>query len=203
MIFKDRIDAANQLKTHLEKYKNNDVVILAILKGGIIIADILAKYLNAKLNILICKKITIEEYPELAIGSICLNEVFINEDIKTEKNILDLAIKKTLKDYKKKEKLYTPLKNEDIQDKTVIIADDGIATGSTILSSIKFLKNKAKKIIVTSPVASNIASIKIKPLVDEFICLNISNDFFSVSQFYENFDPISDKQVIEVLKNQK
>jgi predicted phosphoribosyltransferase len=202
MIFKDRIDAANKLKQPLEKYKNKDVIILALLKGGIIIADILAKYLNTKLDILICKKITMDEYPQLAIGSICLNEIFINNDIKVEKNKLDLAIKKALDEYKKKEKLYSFFKKTNIRNKIVIIVDDGIATGSTVLSAIQALKNKTKEIIIATPIASNLATNKIKPLVDGYICLDIPDDFFSVSQFYENFDQIDDEKVLEILKNQ-
>ncbi|NGX56050.1 MAG: putative phosphoribosyl transferase [Candidatus Anoxychlamydiales bacterium] len=205
MYFKDRIDAANKLKIALEKYKNKDVVVLALLRGGIIIADIIATYLNAKLDIIICKKLSSPDSSELAIGSICSNEVYLNEDLIKNLNINKDYIEKEIERKKNecitKEKLYRNYNQIDITNKTIILVDDGIATGSTIISAINALKNKAKKIVIASPVTSIEASKKIKQLVDDFICLNIPSDFFSISEFYEDFEQIDDCKVTEILKN--
>ncbi|NGX29112.1 MAG: putative phosphoribosyl transferase, partial [Candidatus Anoxychlamydiales bacterium] len=160
MLFKNREDAANKLSLALKKYKNDkDTIILALPRGGVVIGDIIAKKLNIPLDVIIPKKIISRSFEELAIGAICEETIYLNEQLIKDLNISDEYIQKELQKAKndalKKNKLYRKNKGFlDLNDKTVLLVDDGIATGATIIAAIEAIKvKKAKRIIVASPLA--------------------------------------------------
>ena len=200
---KNRQHAALRLVKELEIYKDTNAIVLAIPRGGIPIGYYIAQELRVPLEIILSKKIGYPNNPEFAIGSVTLQGVVVDEKFSTEfKDYIDIESKKILEALKSKFALYMGnLKPADLINKTVIIVDDGIATGNTIMATIQAVKkSNPKKIIVAVPVSPIESARKLSVMVDEFICLQIPKVFFGVGQFYEDFSQVSDEEVIEYLK---
>ena len=204
-MYKDRNEAGNLLALKLEKYSKTDAIILAIPRGGIPLGFIISKKLNLPLEIVLSKKIGHPLHKEYAIGAVTLKSrilseaaadispLYIDEEIKNIRSLL----KKRYADYHGDRK---PLQ---LKDKTLILVDDGIATGNTMLSIIKMLHDeKPNKIVVAIPVAPNdsIKKLQASPYVDEVICPLIPDYFQAVGQFYQNFDQVEDMEVRQLLK---
>lgn len=201
MIFKDRFDAGEKLAQALKKYKDKDAVILAIPRGGLEIGNVVAKKLKLPLDVVLTKKIGHPLHKEYAIGAVSL-EGSIVSDPNIPKDMVDEEIKRLQSDLKKKYKLYVgKRKPVDIKDKIVIIVDDGIATGRTMLVTIDLVKHhNPKKVIVAIPVGAPDSIETLKERV-EVVCLSAPFGFFAVGQFYANFDQVSDESAIELLND--
>jgi putative phosphoribosyl transferase len=202
MYFIDRYDAAMQLAQHLEKYKNDEGVILAVPRGGVPIGYHLAKHLNFELDLLMTKKLGHPANEEYAIGAVGLEDSIIEE---TDNIPAEYLEKQTARIREQLKKRYREFMNRDdpvdLQDKTVIVVDDGIATGRTILATLKMLRSKRpRKLVVAVPVASPQAAERIKKEVDDFICLYTPSPFYGVGRFYADFSETDDEQVTELLK---
>jgi len=203
MLFDDRYDAAQKLIPFLEKYKNTPGVVFAVPRGGVSIGYYIAKHYNFPLELLLTKKIGHPLSNELAVGAVSMEDHIIDErhdlpdsyiegEVEKIKNSLNEHYKKFMGD----EHHPTDLKN-----KTVIIVDDGIATGNTMLAAIKIIrKQNPKKIVVAVPVAPPDTVEKIQEYADDFICLFTPDDFFGVGQFYEDFSTVSDEAVVQLFK---
>jgi putative phosphoribosyl transferase len=202
MMFANRYDAALQLMARLEKYKNERGVVLAVPRGGVPIGYYIATSYNMPLELLMAKKIGHPLSSELAIGAVDLEDHFLDERFNVSDSYIQSeikAIRDTLK--QRYHKYMGEHKPVDVAGKIVIITDDGIASGNTILSAIRIMRRKyPRKIVVAVPVAPRDTAGKIAPLVDDFICLHIADDLLGVSQYYEDFDQVSDDDVIQFLK---
>lgn len=217
--FHDRKEAGQLLADKLKLYiknafssevKKESFIVMAIPRGGVILGDIVASELNVDLDIIICKKIGAENNPELAIGAVMADGSYIiNEDIVNRINISLGYISKQVELQKNEieRRLMEFRGNKEyhnkIKDRTIILIDDGIATGATILAAVKWLKEKqfSKKLIVAVPVApleSNILD-KLNRIVDKVIVIFSPYDFAAVGQFYKHFDQVSDKEVKEIM----
>jgi predicted phosphoribosyltransferase len=201
-MFKDRYDAAKQLVVRLEKYKNKNGIILAVPRGGVPLGYEVAKTLDLPLEIILSKKIGHPSNPEFAIGSVTLNGPIIDESAKeVSKEYIKTESERILKTLKEKFKLFMGnRKPTELKDKTVIIVDDGIATGNTILATIEAIKkSKPKEIVIAVPVAPPSTIRRLSGFADEVICLLTPENFMGVGQFYENFSQVSDEEVIQLL----
>lgn len=201
IIFQDRIDAGLALSRHLQHYKGVDGVTLAVPRGGVPVAFPVARILEMPLEIILSKKIGHPLHKEFAIGAVSLtgrviapNALATAEYIQQEtKSIREQLRAMYLKYMGNKEP--TP-----VRGKTVIIIDDGVATGHTMLSTIEMIRNEApKKVVIAVPVASQQAAEKLSEEADEFICVWIPSHFRSVGEFYEDFTQVSDEEVIKML----
>lgn len=201
MIFKNRLDAAMQLVPYLEKYKNKEGIVLAVPRGGVPLGFYLAKELELPLDLLMSKKLGHPLNPEYAIGAVSLEDSFIEDEIDVPDGYLENEILKIRRQLEERySKFMHGKKHADIKDKIVIIVDDGIATGRTIIASIKMLRNNnPKKIVVAVPVSPPESAVKLKKLVDEFICLHTPHDFYGVGAFYEDFSEVTDDEVLQLL----
>lgn len=202
MMFKDRYEAGKQLAEKLSKYKNKkEVIVLGIPRGGIEVAFAIAKKLKAKLSMIITKKIAYPTNPEFAIGAASIEGYVIDEGYTHNgEKYMKNEIKKIMKEIKGRYKKYIR-KVPRLNDKIVIIVDDGLATGHTTMAAVKYARSKnPKKIIVAVPVASQEAYEKVKKISDEIICLNIPTAFFAVGNFYQNFEQLTDEDVVSYLK---
>lgn len=202
-IFKDRNDAAKRLADKLKKYKNEDGVILAIPRGGVPIGYYIAEDLDLPLEIVLSKKIGHPNNSEFAIGSVSLQGVVIDESVTgIPKDYIERESNRILEVLEEKFKLFMgDCKLTDLKNRTVIIVDDGVATGNTIMATINAVKKSyPKKIIVAVPVSPIESARKLSVMVDEFICLQIPKVFFGVGQFYDDFSQVSDEEVMEYLK---
>ena len=208
-MFKNRHDAGKRLADKLKKYKEKkDVVVLALPRGGIVIGYEIAKKLNLKLDIILVQKIGAPNNPELGIGALSEGGVSY-----LEKNIIKhLGLKK--QDVKKaKEIAYFKLKIRiskyrinrpllSLKGKIIILVDDGLATGVTAQAAIKFIKkHNPKKIIFASPVSSYESLETIKKKISETVSLLSPFDLFSIGYYYNDFNQVEDKQVLDMLND--
>lgn len=208
MIFKNREQAGNLLLDKLAEYKGLNPLILAIPRGAIKMAAIVQEGLQGELGVILVHKIGAPGNPEFAIASIGLSGTIYRQSSIESLGIPESYVlaegRRQLSTLKARFKSYG-LNEEHYQNlftnRIVIIIDDGIATGATVLSAIQEVKTqKPNKIIVAAAVASGDAVEKITPEADELVILHISNEFYAVSQFYQNFSQISDEEVIAILK---
>jgi len=214
MFFQDRIDAAKKLASALEHYKAApDTVILAIPRGSLEMGYQLSQDLNLPLDIVVTKKIPAPENEEYAIGAVAPDgEVMMSQEIISAYNVpssyIEEAKKKLLeKMHERYERYRREISQQDeskipsFKGKTVIIVDDGIATGFTMKAAIHYLKReKVKKVVVAVPVSAPDSAQEIKSMVDELICLDTPAFFGAVGQFYENFPQVSDEEAANFLK---
>jgi|SRR3989338_9235578 len=210
-IFKDRQSAGKLLTKHLQEYKGTDnVVVLAIPRGGVVVAKEVASDLNLALDIIVTRKIGAPMQPELALGAVDADgEVVWDERMINDLGlkIEDLAdtVKKEVEEIKRREKEYRherPGLAKLIEGKEIILVDDGIATGATTLAAVNYLKrHKAAKIVLAIPVASQEAANKLSEKVDQLIILETPEYFQAVGQFYEEFGEVTDEEVVELLNH--
>ncbi|SRR6266498_604137 len=189
MYFIDRYDAAMQLAPHLEKYKNQEGVILAVPRGGVPIGYYLAKHLDFPLDLLMTKKLGHPANEEFAIGAVGIEDSIIEETFMMPEEYIEEETKRIRKELiERYKKFMGDSEPVNIRNKIVIVVDDGIATGRTILATLKMLRSKhPKKLVVAVPVASIEAVERIKKEVDNFIFLYTPELFFGVGGFYEDF----------------
>ena len=204
-MYNDRIEAGLLLAKLLDKYKHQNGVVLTVPRGGVPIGYIVARELQLPLDLLLTKKLGHPANSEYAIGAVSLNDQFIVP----HKDVSEEYIKaETQKIRKRLKEMYVKFMGDkepvQLEGKIVIVIDDGIATGNTLLSTIGMLrKSNPKKIVVAVPVASDSAFEKLKKEVDEIICPLIPDFFYGVGGFYENFYQVSDEEVISYLKKLK
>lgn len=196
--FYNRSEAGRRLLSMLRKYQNIPGVILAVPRGGIPVAYEVAKELNIPLEIVLVKKLGHPANNEYAIGAVGLHDSFVipHEDV-TEQYIGEETKRVRRRLMEMKKKFMGDKDPENIKGKTVIIIDDGIATGNTLLATIRILrKSHPAKIIVAAPVASQSAIEKLRKEADEIVTLMIPETFYGVGAFYEDFRQLTDEKVI-------
>jgi putative phosphoribosyl transferase len=211
MLFKDRRDAGRQLVPQLIKYKDQkDVLVLGLARGGMVTAHEVAVGLNVPLNVVVVRKIGAPGNEELALGAIAeLGEGIFNEQLIGILGVSHDYLKKEMERQKKflKDRLDLYRGNSPapvIKGKTVILVDDGIATGASMRVAIKSVRDAgAKKIVLAVPVAAPDSLRKIQKEVDEVACLSSPIFFEAVGEFYRAFEQTSDEEVIHLLASAK
>lgn len=208
MIFENRTEAGKVLATKLVGLKEEkNLLILAIPRGGVVIGKELATRLNCPLDVIITKKIGAPGNPELAVGAVgAIGEPVIDEQLAVQvgadEKYLQYSILKIKSEIDRREKEFRlgkpPL---ELRNKMVILADDGVATGATMLAAIDLIRQQEpKKIIVAVPVIAKDSLEKVEKLADEVVFLEAPDLFFAVGQFYKDFGQVSDEEVVELLK---
>lgn len=207
-MFKDRVDAGVQLASRLKEYKGKEaVLVLALPRGGVVTGYEIAKSLNVPLDIVIVRKIGFPGQPELGIGAVSeTGTTVMNENIISaygiSKEYIEREMSKQKEEISRRVKLYRKGKRlSGLEGKTVILVDDGVATGATMKVAIATLKEeKLKKLIVALPVAPPGTAEEIEKMVDEFICIETPDDFMAVGSYYYDFTQVSDEEVVELLE---
>jgi predicted phosphoribosyltransferase len=202
MFFLNRYDAAMKLAPLLEKYKNEEGVILAVPRGGVPIGYYLAKHFDFPLDLLMTKKIGHPAHKEFAIGAVGMEDSVVDNLYNIPQYYIDREInriRRSLIDRYKK--FMGDRETIDIKNKIVIVVDDGVATGKTILVTLKLLRSRhPKKLVVAVPVSSVEAAKRISRKADEFISLYTPEPFYGVGGFYEDFSETTDEEVMALLK---
>lgn len=207
-MFANRVDAGRRLATKLARFANReDVVVLGIPRGGVPVAFEVARAIHAPLDILLARKLGVPGERELAMGAIAsggariLNRRLIAKLGITEEQVAE-TIAEQEAELQRREELYRGVRpGIAIQDKTIILVDDGIATGSSMLAAIEALRTlHPNKIVVAVPVAPTHAETDIGNVADEFICLDQPEWFLSIGQFYEDFSQVDDLEVRALLE---
>ena len=204
-MFKDRKEAGEKLAKRLEKYKNKRVLVLAIPKGGVEVGYEVAKYLNADFSLVISRKLPLPYNPEAGFGAIAENGssfIFDWAEKELSKSEIEKIKKQQKSEIKRRIKILRKGKPlPKISGRIVILIDDGLAMGSTMIATIMLCKKKkAKKIIVAVPVAGESVADNIKKMVDEIIILEKPKFFQAVAQAYENWYDVSDREVLEIME---
>ena len=205
-MFLDRVEAGQKLAEKLLKYKEMGPIVLAIPRGGVVVASEVASALSCGLDLVIPRKIGAPNNPELAVGALAKEgAVILNKELTKSLNIspdyLREEIEKQVIEIKRRRQKYLGDRSSlDLRGKTVILVDDGLATGYTSLAAIKAVReDKPEKIVLAVPVAPREAIERLKNEVDELICLETPELFFAVGQFYYDFSQTTDEQVAEIL----
>ena len=207
-MFNDRSDAGIQLASRLKEYKDKEgVLVLALPRGGVVTGYEIARHLNAPLDIVIVRKIGFPGQPELAIGAVSeTGTVVLNDYIISgygvSKEYIESEVSRQKEEIARRVKLYRKGKwLSGLEGKTVILVDDGIATGATMKVAIATLREeKLNKLVVALPVAPSSVAEEIEKIVDEFICIETPLDFMAVGSYYYDFTQVSDKEVVELLR---
>lgn len=208
-VFEDRTDAGKSLSEKLLKYKGTDGIILAIPSGGVPVGTVIAYTLNLPMDLIIVRKIQIPYNPEAGFGAMNPDgEVIINEEllnrIRLTEDEIKTQTKKTLGIIKRRN---TRFRGENpfpsLKDKIVIVADDGLASGYTMLAAVRFIKRMMPgKVVVAVPTGSERAVDFILPEVDELICLNVRSGFtFAVADAYRKWYDLTDDEVTTLVKD--
>lgn len=206
MIFRDRLDAARHVASALEDYRSEHPLILGIPRGGVPLAKYVAGRLGTDMDLVMVRKIGAPGNPEFAIGSVTeFGDIYASEAVEAygipESYIRETADRE-LDKIASRRKTFGSLKEPvDPSGRTVIIIDDGIATGSTMISAIRSVRARnAKKVVVATPVASRQAIRSLRGEADEVVCVHEPEAFFGVSGFYEDFHQLSDADVARMLR---
>ncbi len=206
MLFLNRDDAAQQLARHLQNYRGQRPLVLAIPRGAVPMAKTIAAALDGEVDVVLVRKLRAPGNPELAIGSI---------DETGWTYLADYALQMAAPDHIEREKQtqldvmrqrraqYTPVRPPlDPAGRTVIIVDDGLATGATMIAALHAIRaKKPKKLVCAVPVAPPDTLEKVRPYADEMVCLHAPEMFYAVGQFYADFPQVSDEEVMALLES--
>jgi len=207
-MFKDRKEAGNKLALKLDKYKNQNVLVLAIPRGGVEVGFEVAVYLNSDFDILVSRKLPIPYNPEAGFGAIAEDgSAYIYKDASlwVQKNEIERIKKEQINEIKRRiEVLRGGRPLTAVESRVIILIDDGLAMGSTMRASIQYCRNKnAKKVIVAVPVSGEDVFYEIKQLVDDAYILEMPYNFMAVAQAYLNWYDVTDEDVIELMEKWK
>lgn len=201
-MFRDRIEAGLLLAAKLKKYQGDPGVILAVPRGGVPVAYAVAKELGFPMDLILVKKLGHPMNKEFAIGAVTLTDEFVIPHPEASEEYIDDEIDRIRKKLKNMYPKFTGDKKPlDLKGKTVIVIDDGIATGNTLLITVEMLKKgKPLKIVVAAPVASANAVQKLRKEVDDVVAVLVPQVFYGVGAFYEDFEQVTDDEVIYYLE---
>jgi putative phosphoribosyl transferase len=208
MIFRNRAEAGRKLAKELANFRGADPLILALPRGGVVVGAEIALALDAPLDLILVRKLGVPWQPELAMGAVVDGArpyVVRNPDILAELDLPEEEFgeicERELDEIERRRRLY--LKDRpraDIQGRTVIVVDDGIATGATTRAALKAVARQAPRwLVLAVPVAASSALHELKAEADEIVCLQSPEPFYAIGQFYDDFHQVSDSEVIEIL----
>ncbi len=205
--FLNRTEAGRLLAEHLDLYRNrDDVLILALPRGGVPVAAEIAKKLNLPLDVFVVRKLGLPEHPELAMGAIATGGVrVLNRDVvdglRIPALVIDAVAAQEQEELARRERAYRDdLPAPEVKGKTVIVVDDGIATGSTMLAAVAALRQlDAARIVVAAPVIAGSTYYEMRRGADDVAAVLVPENFYGVGQWYESFSQTSDEEVRQLL----
>lgn len=209
LVFEDRTDAGRRLSEFLSDYKGSDSIVLAIPSGGVPVAKEVKDALSIDFDLLVVRKVQIPWNPEAGFGAINLDgDVILNEEVLFHLNlpesVIDAQVKKTKEILRKREELFRKGRGfPSLKNKTVILVDDGLASGYTMIAATEFVKKRnPSKIVIAVPTGSYRTTQRISPLVDTLYCLNVREDFpYAVADAYRKWYDLSDEEVLRIIRS--
>ncbi len=208
--FRDRIEAGRLLDAELSYYRGRSAVVLGIPRGGTVIAAELARALEAEVDIVLAHKLRTPGQAELAMGSVSEDgKLFLNDEVIQELNIGDSYIQqekiRQMDDIARRTELFRRARPKvDLAGRTVIVTDDGVATGSTTQAALWAVRlEKPAWLVAALPVGPEDTIARLAGDVDEMICLRTPPYFSAVGQFYDRFEAVVDEDVLRILETQQ
>lgn len=205
--FRDRKEAGERLAKDLVGMKLQDPIVLAIPRGGVVVGVELARALGAELDVVVSRKLRVPYQTELAFGALGEDDALVLDHHLIEKVGLSSTQIQQEQDYQREQirqrlaRFRGDKPAVELANRSVIVTDDGIATGSTMLAALKTLRTKEPlELIVAVPVAHKHQLELIARHCDRIVCLYAPEDFMAVGQFYESFEPIEDQQVEQLMR---
>lgn len=208
-MFRNRMDAGEQLALKLKNHTADNCIIYAIPRGGVPVAHQIAIFLNKPLELLIVRKLGSPWEEELALGAVTEGdppsyylEQGMIRSLGMDATAIDDLIRSRKKEIERMQLLFRHgRKMLTDPNATAIIVDDGIATGSTVKAAVRFLRNiDQKRIVVAAPVADQIVVDELEKLADEVVCVNVVHGLYAVGEYYRDFSQLSDEEVMGYLR---
>lgn len=202
MTFKNRTEAAKLLSKKLKAYNGKKPLVFAIPRGGVPMGQVIAKDLHGDLDVILVHKLSSPWNPEFALGAISESgQRYLSTDVSSEDDVLQRSSKEQLENLKKRRALYSKLRKPiDAKNRIIILVDDGMATGSTMLAAIQELRRqRPKKIVVAAAVAAPEVVERVCRLVDEVVVLHQPMNLRSVGYYFDDFSQVSDSMVESIL----
>lgn len=205
-LFKDRRDAGVKLALALDRYQRQHVIVLGIPRGGVPVAYEVAKRLDAELDVMIARKLGAPGQEELAIGAVTADGTrYLNDEIVRSLDVDEAYLARVTAEQsaeaRRRERLFrSGLPAPDLSERTVLLVDDGLATGATMHAAVRSLRRRrVGRLIVATPVGAPQTCRRLTPEVDELVCLRRPEPFYSVGRHYEQFEQTSDAEVLRLL----
>lgn len=206
MVFRDRRDAGRRLAEALGAWRGRRPLVCAIPRGAVPMAKVIADALGGDLDVVLTRKIPAPGFPEYAIGAVDESGwSYVSDDAVragATRAYLDRAIEAERETMRRRRAQYTPVRAPiDPAGRVVIVVDDGLATGATMVAALHALRTRAPmRLVCAVPVASPEALALVRPLADEVVCLEAPDDFRAVGQFYADFRQVGDDEVVATLR---
>ncbi len=209
MRFQDRNDAGMQLAQKLAWLKDQNAEVLAIPRGGVVVGDVIATSLNAKLDVIVPRKLGAPDNPELAIGAVMHDgSSYINDYVvkvlRVDQQYIREETSKQVMEIERRLELFRGSREYDLAGKIIVLVDDGIATGATTMVAATWVKNqRPKRVVLATPVAPRTVVMTLEQVVDRLIVLMTPSEFGAVGEFYEDFSQVEDEEIAEILGKYK
>ncbi len=207
-VFEDRAQAGRRLAEKLAPYRDENPIVLALPRGGVPVGAEVARSLGAPLDVFVARKLGAPGQPELGIGAVAqggarvLNERIV-EHIGVPEDYLERITQRELGEVERRLRLLRGDRPEpEVEGRTAILVDDGLATGVTARAAIKALREKhPRRLVLAVPVCAPQTAELLAPEVDDLVCLQMPEDFMAVGLWYRDFEQVSDEEVVRLLEN--
>ncbi len=207
VVFRDRAEAGKRLAVALAVYRGKDVIVLGIPRGGVVVADEVARVLGAPLDVIVTRKIEAPGEPEYALGAVTQDgEVILDrqaaESLGASRRYLEDVVRRKRDEVDQRVKAFRgSAQYPELDGRTVIIVDDGIATGSSVEAAIMSVKRrKPKAVVVAVPVAPGDVVESLRDEGNTVVCLQTPGHFLAIGEFYEDFSQVDDAEVRRILR---
>jgi putative phosphoribosyl transferase len=205
VIFADRVDAGARLAEALERFAGDEVVVLAIPRGGVVVGEVVARALGAPLDVVVPRKIGAPMNPELGIGAIAPGIRVLDprmiQMLGVTPDYLEREIETQEREIERRERAYRgPRPPVDVRGKVAIVVDDGVATGGTAIAALRWARGAgAERVVLAVPVAPGRSLGRLRDEADEVVVLSAPDPFSAVGEWYRSFRQTSDREVVDAL----